>query len=532
MREGAENGDPKHLRDVEALGNICPMIDRGVLLFVDEGVIEKEPYNFRESEHYFGFRVCVGRHIEEILFIFISFLHTQEMLSKGDTCSADDKYILKPIPSGHGRVTKFAIALSLLTVASLIVRESWNFQEVMRNTGDVDGFNNNAMKERQEADFRLFDHNNMEDPSFEDGESLLRETAERVKDACEYTHEQYEKEPKPVAKIKALVTGGAGFIGSRLVKELLRVGYDVIVLDNLSTGKESFVAKKATLVRGDCRDYETVFKTFEEHEPFVVFHLAAQSKVLPSLRNGVDFVRFSIEQNVLATENVLKAIVRTRHHPQHLKGRKSSKGVQKFVYAGSSTFYGNNLKNLPFQENSMQNVLQQETTSTSPYATTKAMGETVVKLYSDSYHVPTIILRLFMVYGPNEPSEGLDGVVTGKFLKQFQTNENLQIEGSGNHFRDFVHVDDVARAFVLAAQSSTEQNGRVFNVGSGKLKTINEIAEYVQPDEKKRIHVGKRENDLIGTLASTCEAKKQLGFVAKLDIEDWIVSQKSKVLLG
>lgn len=471
----------------------------------------------------------------------------RQSLSKGDIYTAagsgnstDDKYILKPIPSGHGRVTKLAITLSLLTVASLIVRESMNFQEVLRNGGvenqQVVGFKSHAMKEGQPEYFRLFDTDGMND-YIENGEESLRETAERVKDACEYTHEQYEKEPKPVAKTKALVTGGAGFIGSRLVKELLRVGYDVVVLDNMSTGKESFLSKKAALVRGDCRDYDTVYKTIEEHEPVVVFHLAAQSKVLPSLKKGVDFVQFSIEQNVLATENVLKAIVQTRpvsdsyngainsKKKQHL-GMKSFKGVQKFIYAGSSTFYGNSLRNLPFQENSKYNVLQQKTASTSPYATTKAMGETVVKLYSESYHVPTIILRLFMVFGPNEPSEGLDGVVTGKFLKQFKANEDLKIEGSGNHFRDFVHVDDVARAFVLAAQSSTEQNGRVFNVGSGKLKTINEIAELIQPDEKKRIHVAERKNDLIGTLASTCEAKEHLGFVAKLGIEDWVISQK------
>jgi len=472
----------------------------------------------------------------------------RQSLSKGDIYTAagsgnstDDKYILKPIPSGHGRVTKLAITLSLLTVASLIVRESMNFQEVLRNGGvenqqKVVGFKSHAMKEGQSEYFRLFDPDGMND-YIENGEESLREAAERVKDACEYTHEQYEKEPKPVAKTKALVTGGAGFIGSRLVKELLRVGYDVVVLDNMSTGKESFLSKKAALVRGDCRDYDTVYKTIEEHEPVVVFHLAAQSKVLPSLKKGVDFVQFSIEQNVLATENVLKAIVQTRpvsdsyngainsKKKQHL-GMKSFKGVQKFIYAGSSTFYGNSLRNLPFQENSKYNVLQQKTASTSPYATTKAMGETVVKLYSESYHVPTIILRLFMVFGPNEPSEGLDGVVTGKFLKQFRANEDLKIEGSGNHFRDFVHVDDVARAFVLAAQSSTEQNGRVFNVGSGKLKTINEIAELIQPDEKKRIHVAERKNDLIGTLASTCEAKEHLGFVAKLGIEDWVISQK------
>jgi len=471
----------------------------------------------------------------------------RQSLSKGDIYTAagsgnstDDKYILKPIPSGHGRVTKLAITLSLLTVASLIVRESMNFQEVLRNGGvenqQVVGFKSHAMEEGQPEYFRLFDTDGMND-YIENGEESLRETAERVKDACEYTHEQYEKEPKPVAKTKALVTGGAGFIGSRLVKELLRVGYDVVVLDNMSTGKESFLSKKAALVRGDCRDYDTVYKTIEEHEPVVIFHLAAQSKVLPSLKKGVDFVQFSIEQNVLATENVLKAIVQTRpvsdsyngainsKKKQHL-GMKSFKGVQKFIYAGSSTFYGNSLRNLPFQENSKYNVLQQKTASTSPYATTKAMGETVVKLYSESYHVPTIILRLFMVFGPNEPSEGLDGVVTGKFLKQFKANEDLKIEGSGNHFRDFVHVDDVARAFVLAAQSSTEQNGRVFNVGSGKLKTINEIAELIQPDEKKRIHVAERKNDLIGTLASTCEAKEHLGFVAKLGIEDWVISQK------
>ena len=274
----------------------------------------------------------------------------RQSLSKGDityttaassSSSADDKYILKPIPSGHGRVTKLAIALSLLTVASLIVRESWNFQEVTRNS--VGKFGSGSFKEGQEY-FRLLDTDHM-DNYIEDGEDALRETAERVKDACEYTHEQYEKEPKPVAKTKALVTGGAGFIGSRLVKELLRVGYDVVVLDNMSTGKESFLAKKATLVRGDCRDYETVFKTIEEHEPFVVFHLAAQSKVLPSLKKGVDFVQFSIEQNVLATENVLKAIVQTRHASSDSgDGSANAKYVDKkkstFGAAPSSTSQG------------------------------------------------------------------------------------------------------------------------------------------------------------------------------------------------
>lgn len=485
-----------------------------------------------------------------------------------------NKYILKPTPPGHGRVTKLAITLSILTIISLIIRESWNFQEkmksmVIRGGADLERtslshFSTTTTTET--ATMRTAMNNLITTDDERDAdisETFLKEIAMSVKDECEddtstdereelkkgtefssrsssdsasntHTFVFQEKEPKAVAKIKVLVTGGAGFIGSRLVKELLRVGYDVVVLDNLSTGNIKFLSKKATFVRGDCRQFETVLKTIEEHDPLIVFHLAAQSKVLPSLKKGVDYVQFSLEQNVLATENVLKAIVQTRENRKknatQPKQKNLQRGVMKFIYTGSSTFYGNDLKSLPFRETSQMNILQHTTKSTSPYAITKAMGETVVKLYSETYNVPTIVLRLFMVFGPNEPSEGLDGVVTGKFLRQFKENTNLRIEGSGNHFRDFIHVDDVARAFVLAAQSSPALNGHVFNIGSGKAKTINQIATLIQPDERKLEHVEKREHDLIGTLASTCKARKELGFRAKLDIEDWINSQKKNSL--
>ena len=281
----------------------------------------------------------------------------------------------------------------------------------------------------------------------------------------------------------ALVTGGAGFIGSTLAELLLSLGFRVRVLDNLSTGDRSYVPEGAEFVEGDVRDYEAV-ESAVSGGVAVVFHLAAMSKVEPSLGDP-KMIRFCLDNNVLGTDNVLRASLTAK--------------VSKVVYAASSTYYGN--QPTPFAETL-------EYAVSSPYAQTKREGEMLAKLYDELHGLPTVSLRLFMVYGERQPTEGAYSIVTGTFLRQAAAGEPLTIEGDGSHYRDFVHVADVARAMVLAYQNP-DARGTEVNVGSGDAVRVGEVADMIS---KEPVHVPRRENDLVGTLADTCKAKKLLGF--------------------
>jgi nucleoside-diphosphate-sugar epimerase len=328
------------------------------------------------------------------------------------------------------------------------------------------------------------------------------------------------REPiKETANRLALVTGGAGFIGSTLCELLLSLGFRVRVLDNLSTGDRSFVPVSDALefVDGDVREYDVVVKAMEGAR--FVFHLAAMSKVEPSLSDP-EMMRYCLDVNALGTENVMRAAL--------VETRKAKDSKIKVVYAASSTHYGN--QRTPFHE-SFPEILS------SPYAHSKRSGESVVLLYDKLHDVPSISLRLFMVYGKREPSDGAYRVVTGTFLKQFSNDQALTIEGDGSHFRDFVHVADVARAFVMAAQSE-KARGVSVNVGSGKAVTIKQVADLIDPHHQRR--VAAREHDLVGTLADTCAAKRVLGFEAKRDfatemqraVEEMEVGKNVKVADG
>eukprot|EP00397_Hematodinium_sp_SG-2012_P068834 GEMP01114161.1.p1 GENE.GEMP01114161.1~~GEMP01114161.1.p1 ORF type:complete len:177 (+),score=43.80 GEMP01114161.1:109-639(+) len=167
-----------------------------------------------------------------------------------------------------------------------------------------------------------------------------------------------------------------------------------------------------------------------------VFHLAAASKVLPSLTNA-SMATFNVYQNAIGTAKVLEVAAQTA-------------SVKKVVYAGSSTYYGN--QDVPFHE-------EDPFVPTSPYAASKYMGELQLLTYDELYDIPTLILRYFMVYGPRNPSTGPYGVVTGKFVANVLKNETLRIEGTGLHNRDFIHVDDVARANILALQMEPATKG-------------------------------------------------------------------------
>merc|ERR1712079_841389 len=139
-------------------------------------------------------------------------------------------------------------------------------------------------------------------------------------------------------------------------------------------------------------------------------------------------------------------------------------------------------------------------------------GELAMATHDTVYHLLTLSLRFFMVYGPRNPAHGAYAIVTGKFLSRLQEGKPLIIEGSGNNFRDFVHVEDVARALVLGLQSNL--HGTAVNVGSGQAYSVKDVADLVSENQE---HVQARPNDLLGTLADTCSAKQLLHFEARHD---------------
>ncbi|KAJ3366519.1 hypothetical protein GGF32_005521 [Allomyces javanicus] len=306
-------------------------------------------------------------------------------------------------------------------------------------------------------------------------------------DPCASTHFE-RKDPQPSANTTALVTGGAGFIGSHLVERLLALGYRVRILDNLATGYVHNIAHLIThpdveFIYGDIMDPTTVLAAVSGVD--YVYHLAAMSKVAPSMKDPA-MAKFCLDTNVDGTVNVLNA--------------SRIAGVKKVMYAASSTYYGNGKE--PMNEADAPNLL-------TPYAATKYEGEIQMDLYDRIFNLPTISVRFFMVYGPRQPTTGAYAIVTGVFLKKWMDDEPLPIEGDGSHYRDFIHARDIAKALILAQQSP--HRGMVVNAGTGIGHSVKEVADLVSPDQ---VHVAERKNDLVGTLADTCMAKKMLGFEA------------------
>lgn len=287
-----------------------------------------------------------------------------------------------------------------------------------------------------------------------------------------------------------LVTGGSGFIGSHLVEMLLELGYRVKVYDNLETGNLLFLNlrhPRLEFIYGDIMDIDTLRKAMVGVRG--VFHLGAASKVLPSLKNP-QMGTFNVERNSVGTSRVLEAANET-------------KLVRKVVYAASSTYYGNQA--VPFAETD-------PFMPTSPYAASKYMGELVMLTNDNLYRLPTLNLRFFMVYGPRNPAMGAYAIITGKFIHRLKNGEPLIIEGDGSNFRDFVHVEDVARALILGYQGDV--HGTSINIGSGEKHSVKEVADLVSPHQQ---HVAARKNDLLGTLADTCRARRLLNFQTRHD---------------
>jgi nucleoside-diphosphate-sugar epimerase len=287
-----------------------------------------------------------------------------------------------------------------------------------------------------------------------------------------------------------LVTGGCGFIGSTLVK-MLAVDHNVVVLDNMSTG--SIVpASSVHFVRGDILDGEALMRTGWTNG---IFHMAAMSKVLPSLGDPA-MVDFCNRQNIDGTVSVLRYSA-------------AFKVPIKVVYSASSTYYG---------MNSIPNVETQLPDCQTPYALSKYCGELQCKMFSELYAVPTVRLRYFMVFGPNEPNTGPYAVVSGIFIKNKKEGKPLTIHGDGKQTRDFVHVEDICQANILAMNNDSLIN-ETFNVGTGTMISIQELADMISSDQ---IHTEPRKVDLRATLCDTTKMERLLGWKPTKLIRDYI----------
>ncbi len=252
-------------------------------------------------------------------------------------------------------------------------------------------------------------------------------------------------------KIKVIVTGGAGFIGSNAVDALIEKGFDVHIVDNMSGGRKENVNPKATLHEVDIRDLESLKPIFVGAT--YVFHFAALPRVQFSIENPI----LTNDVNINGTQNVLIA--------------SQLAGVKRVIYSASSSAYGNQ-STMPLVENMLPQPL-------SPYGMQKYVGEHICRIWSEVFGIETVSLRYFNVYGPRQSEEGAYALVIARFLKQKRGGEKMTITGDGLQTRDFTHVRDVVRANILAMESDKVGKGEVMNIGAGNNKSVLEIAKLI-----------------------------------------------------
>lgn len=300
-------------------------------------------------------------------------------------------------------------------------------------------------------------------------------------------------------KIKAVVVGGAGFIGSHVVDALVERGWEVHVIDNLAGGKRENVNPKAVFHEADIRKIDDIRPILKGAT--YVFHLAA----LPRVQYSIEHPEETTEVNVVGTQNVLIAA----HEAQ----------VGRVIYSASSSAYGDQ-KTLPLVETMVPN-------PKSPYGLQKYVGEVYCRVWSEVYRLQTVSLRYFNVYGPRLNPDGAYALAIGKFLKQRKAGKPLTIWGDGTQTRDFTHARDVVRANLLAAESKNVGKGEVINIGAGCNFSVNELAKLiggpvVHEPPKIEPH---------DTLADNSLAKKLLGWKPEIGLEEGIAELKKSFKL-
>lgn len=298
---------------------------------------------------------------------------------------------------------------------------------------------------------------------------------------------------------RILVTGGAGFIGSHLVDELVKDCYKVSVLDNLSTGsveniKQHLDNVKLHFLRGDVRDKRAVNEATKDVD--AVFHLAAITSVPYSIKSP----NITHEVNVTGTTNLLEASLRDN--------------VDRFIYVSTCAVYGE-AEYLPIDERHPTNPM-------SPYAESKLAAEQCCREFHELYGLKTTVLRIFNTYGLRQRNDNYGGVIA-RFIERLRGGKPPVIYGNGEQTRDFVNVEDVVEAMrrVLSGGNAV---GRTFNIATGVPTTINQLAQLlmqiVGAEGVRPRYLGARQGDLRHSYADVSEVREALGYELKVSLKD------------
>jgi UDP-glucose 4-epimerase len=297
--------------------------------------------------------------------------------------------------------------------------------------------------------------------------------------------------------MRYLVTGGAGFIGSNTVDELVRRGHSVVVLDDLSSGKEDNLAEirnKITIIKGSITDIEVVRKAM--HEAEYVLHLAARTSVPRSVKDPIETNKINID----GTLNVLVAA-------KELK-------VKRVVFAASSSAYG--------ETPTLPKVETMHPEPISPYGVTKYVGELYGQTFGRCYGLENVALRYFNIFGPRQdPGSPYSGVLA-KFCASFLEDSQPVVFGDGEQTRDFTYVDNAVQANLLACEAPNV-SGKVFNVGVGGRVSLNEVLRELKRITGKTLETKyepPRDGDIRDSQADISQAREFLGYEPNIAFEE------------
>jgi len=296
---------------------------------------------------------------------------------------------------------------------------------------------------------------------------------------------------------KIVVTGGAGFIGSNLARHLSNGKNHVVVIDNLSTGhleniQDLIAAEKVEFIKGSITELNVLQDVFKGVD--YVFHEAA----LPSVPRSIKEPLLTNQVNINGTLNVLVAA--------------KDASIKKVIYASSSSVYGDT-PTLPKKESMTPNPL-------SPYTVSKLAGEYYCQVFTTAYGLPTVALRYFNVYGPQQDPASEYAAVIPKFVTRVLNHQKIVIYGDGEQTRDFTFVADVVRANILAAESKISG---VFNAAGGKRITLNDLAQTIMMLCKNKVDIvyeDVRPGDIKHSLADISKAKKGFGYIPEYGINE------------
>jgi UDP-glucose 4-epimerase len=299
--------------------------------------------------------------------------------------------------------------------------------------------------------------------------------------------------------VRALVTGGAGFIGSHLAEALLRDGADVVVLDDLSTGALANVPRDAKLVEGDVAESDDVVQAIAGCD--VVFHQAALGSVVRSVDRPLDTDRANVHGTLALLTEARQA------------------GVRRVVLASSSSVYGG-AQQLPTPEDA-------PLLPRSPYAVSKLTGEHYARVAWELHGLETVCLRYFNVFGPRQRPDGLYTAVIPRFVRALMAGTPPRIDGDGSQSRDFTFVDDVVQANLQAAVAPAARcGGRAYNVAWGQPHDLRQLLDVIQGELGTRIepvHTARRRGDVEHSHADISAARRDLGYEPAVPFERGVV---------